>query len=245
MGRTTEFQWGMFVGDVFRGYTPLRNLHNFGVPWGLYPSDNVLVFVDNHDNQRYQGFFDTNILTFRDSRRYRMAQAFTQAWPYGVKRQMSSYYWETDWQDGQDRNNWMGPPNTNGEINDVVFNDDLSCGGGWICEHRWREIFHMVEFANVVTGTVVTNWWDNGNSHISFCRGNRGFIAINNEDAPLSRNLQTCLPAGTYCDVISGSKYNGNCSGKSITVSSNGEAFINIYSTDEVPVIAFHIDSKL
>jgi len=107
LGRTTEFRYGQFLGDVFRGHTPLNHLVNFGEYWGMYPSKDILVFVDNHDNQRYQGFYDNNILTFRDSKLYRMAQAFVQAWPYGVKRVMSSYYWETDWQDGVDKNNWV------------------------------------------------------------------------------------------------------------------------------------------
>lgn len=49
------------------------------------------------------------------------------------------------------------------------------------CEHRWREIFNMVSFGNVVHGTPVTNWWDNGNNQIAFCRGNKGFVAMNNE----------------------------------------------------------------
>lgn len=30
LGRTTEFQYGMFLGDVLRGFTPLKNLWNFG-----------------------------------------------------------------------------------------------------------------------------------------------------------------------------------------------------------------------
>jgi len=27
----------------------------------------------------------------------------------------------------------------------------------------------------------VTNWWDNGNQQIAFCRGKRGFIVFNGE----------------------------------------------------------------
>jgi hypothetical protein len=29
---------------------------------------------------------------------------------------------------------------------DVVINEDNSCGGGWVCEHRWNAIQKMVEF---------------------------------------------------------------------------------------------------
>ena len=31
-------------------------------------------------------------------------------------------------------------------------------------------------------GTSPTNWWDNDNQQISFCRGNKGFVAFNQED---------------------------------------------------------------
>ena len=66
------------------------------------PSADALVFVDNHDNQRGHGVGGDTILTFRESKLYKMAQAFTLAWPYGRPRIMSSYYW-----DGQDANSWV------------------------------------------------------------------------------------------------------------------------------------------
>ena len=63
------------------------------------PDADALVFVDNHDNQRGHGAGGDTILTFRESRLYKMAQALTLAGPYGMPRIMSSYYW-----DGQDAN---------------------------------------------------------------------------------------------------------------------------------------------
>jgi alpha-amylase len=54
------------------------------------------------------------------------------------------------------------------------LNSDLSCGGGWICEHRWRQIYNMVRFRNTAQGQPVQNWWDNGNNQIAFSRGNKG-----------------------------------------------------------------------
>jgi alpha-amylase len=54
------------------------------------------------------------------------------------------------------------------------LNSDLSCGGGWICEHRWRQIYNMVRFRNTAASQTVQNWWDNGNNQIAFSRGNKG-----------------------------------------------------------------------
>jgi len=205
----------------------------------MYPTGNALVFIDNHDNQRGHGAGGADILTFRTARAYKMATAFNLAHPYGIARIMSSYGWEPADAD------WIGPPSTNENINDVPINADGTCGGGWICEHRWRQISNMVRFRNVVSGTTLSNWWDNGNNQIAFCRGDKGFIAINNDNSALSSSLQTCLSAGTYCDVISGDKQGSSCTGKTVTVGGDGTATIQISNTDQDPVIAIHAESKL
>lgn len=82
-----------------------------------------------------------------------MATAYMLAWPYGYTRVMSSYYWDQWWENGQDKNDWIGPPH-DGSFNIISpsFNADGSCGNGWICEHRWRQIYNMVEFRNVAHG---------------------------------------------------------------------------------------------
>jgi alpha-amylase len=54
--------------------------------------------------------------------------------------------------------------------------------------------------------------------------------------------FQTCLPAGTYCDVISGSKSNGFCTGKTVNVGSNGIAYIVILHNEEDGVLAIHAE---
>ncbi len=54
------------------------------------------------------------------------------------------------------------------------LNSDQSCGGGWICEHRWRQISNMARFRNTAEFQSVQNWWDNGNNQIAFSRGNKG-----------------------------------------------------------------------
>jgi len=72
-----------------------------------------------------------------------MAVAFMLAYPYGYPRVMSSYTFS---------NADQGPPNVNGNILSPHVNSDGTCGNGWVCEHRWRQIANMVEFSNVVAG---------------------------------------------------------------------------------------------
>jgi hypothetical protein len=54
-------------------------------------------------------------------------------------------------------------------------------------------------------------------------------------------SFQTCLPPGTYCDIISGSKSGGNCTGKSVTVDDAGTAYIEILHNESDGVLAIHV----
>ena len=88
----------------------------------------------------------------------------------------------------------------------------------------------------------MSNWWDDGNNLAAFSRGNRSFIAINNEAAAKTVTVQTGLSAGKYCDVIHGSVTGGHCSGPTVTVGGNGKASITVPSKDSV---AFYRLSKV
>ncbi|XP_031470733.1 pancreatic alpha-amylase-like [Phasianus colchicus] len=127
----------------------------------------------------------------------------------------------------------------------VTINADSTCGNDWVCEHRWRQIRNMVVFRNVVDGQPFSNWWDNGSNQVAFGRGNRGFIVFNNDDWYMNVDLQTGLPASTYCDVISGQKEGSGCTGKQVYVSSDGKANFQISNSDEDPFVAIHVDAKL
>lgn len=246
-GRVTEFKYGAKLGTVMRKWNgeKMSYLKNWGEGWGFMPSDRALVFVDNHDNQRGHGAGGASILTFWDARLYKMAVGFMLAHPYGFTRVMSSYRWERNFVDGQDANDWIGPPNNNGVTKEVTINEDTTCGNDWVCEHRWRQIRNMVIFRNVVDGQPFQNWWDNDSNQVAFGRGDKGFIVFNNDDWSLSTTLQTGLPGGTYCDVISGDKTNGDCTGIKVYVSDDGNAQFSISNSAEDPFIAIHADSKL
>jgi alpha-amylase len=232
LGAVTEFRHSAEIGRLFGGKNALTHLNNWGEPWSMLPSADALIFVDNHDNQRGHGAGGADILTYKSAKQYKMATAFMLAHPYGIVRLMSSFEFNDPDQ---------GPPaDSNGTLKSPRINPDGSCGGGWVCEHRWREIYAMVKFRNEVGNDPVTNWWSNGNNQISFCRGHSGFVAFNNEANQLNQNLQTCLPAGTYCDVISGERKGKQCTGEQVTVNADGTGHINLIGDGPNAVLAIH-----
>lgn len=247
LGRVTEFLYGAKLGAVLKKShgEKLMYLRLFGEAWGFLPSNDALVFIDNHDNQRGHGSAG-DVLTFFEPRLYKMANAFMLAWPYGLPRVMSSYSWPRDFRDGKDQNDWIGPPSDDAwRIKDVVRHLDNTCGNGWVCEHRWRQIYNLVELRSAAGNAPVTNWWDNGFHAIAFGRGNSTFLVINNEGFRLERVYQTSLPAGIYCDVVSGSKTSTGCSGRSYTVNGEGEVAISVDNAWEDPMVALHTGAKL
>ncbi|KAJ2948965.1 hypothetical protein O0L34_g5903 [Tuta absoluta] len=232
LGDVTEFRVGNELKNVFRGNNALKWLVNWGPGWNLSPSETALVFIDNHDTQR-----QSDVLTYKESRAYKGAVAFMLAHPYGEPRVMSSYFFE---------NSDQGPPsNTDEEIlSPIIFKND-TCGNGWVCEHRWRQIYQMVAFRNAVRGYDIANWWDNGNNQIAFSRGDKGFIAFNLESTDLNRNLQTGLPDGEYCDVISGTRRGNSCTGTKVTVLRDGTANIVIPANAEDIMLAIHVGPEI
>ncbi|XP_050666679.1 alpha-amylase 4N-like isoform X4 [Leptidea sinapis] len=235
LAAVTEFKFGMELSRAFTSGNQLRWLINWGPSWGLLVSGDALTFIDNHDNQRGHGA-GGNILTYKQSRPYKAAIAFMLAHPYGVPQLMSSF----DFHDTE-----AGPPmDSSGNIVSPSINSDNTCGNGWICEHRWRQIFQMVAFRNVAGSTGINDWWDNGSNQIAFCRGGQAFIAFNNDNWDLNQTLQTCLPAGNYCDVISGEKQGSGCSGKVVTVGSDGRAHISIGANEYDMMLAIHQGSE-
>ena len=208
------------------------------------PSGNALAFIDNHDTQR-----NGHVLNFFDPRPYKMAVSFMLSWPYGFPRVMSGFWWERNFQNGHDNNYWHGAPHDeNYNILPVTINSDGTCGNGWTCEHRWRQIAHMSKFRGVVGDTDVNNWWDDGNNQIAFSRGDRGFYAVNGDSSKdMDVWLQIGMAIGTYCDVISGdiTEDKKSCTGSSIKIETDGKTNIKISKSAEDPMIAFHVDSKL
>lgn len=214
-GDVTEFRFSNLIAHTFRS-GKLADLHNFEARNYLMPYDKAVVFIDNHDNQRGHGAPD-HAISFRDGKLHELANLFMLAQPYGYPRLMSSY----EFSDGDE-----GPPSIDGQTNKVLKRDG-TCSSGWVCEHRKKAILGMIRFHNETLGAQMTRWWSNGNDQIAFSREKQGFFALNREElGKLTGKLETDLPTGKYCDLITGFKVNDICTGETLVV--NREGFISI-----------------
>ena len=226
------------VGDKFlnSGGQHISQLNPNGPPgsrfselaWGLLPSDKSVIFLENHDTQRDGG------ISYRDGMAYRLANVWMLAQPYGYPSIMSSYAFDRG-PVGREK----GPPSdANGNTNDVMCASsfDTAIIGTWVCEHRDFYIRQMVGFRRIVAGTDLTHWWDNGANAIAFSRGDRGFVAINRETVAVSATIATGLPAGTYCDLLSGGPAPSSCIGRPVVVDAAGAVQLTLQPNTAIAI---------
>ncbi|QFI53404.1 alpha amylase C-terminal domain-containing protein [Aeromonas simiae] len=214
--RVTDFKYGTDLAANFNGQ--IKNLKTLGESWGLLPSNSAFVFVVNHDRERGHG--GGGMLTFMNGARYELANTFMMAWPYGWKQVMSGYRFADMGKYETDKGAPSSTPCTDSQ---------------WNCEQRRPTIMNMAMFHNKTDGQPVSNWWDNGNNQIAFGRGDKGFVAINNESGSLVASVPTGLPAGEYCNILGGDSY---CSGSYITVDGSGKASLNVPGMKAVAIVA-------
>jgi len=230
LGDVTDFRYSREISYKFTNRDGARpsDLQYLNSGSNVLPSADGLVFIDNHDNQRYGHGGVEGILTHVRREKYSHAMAFMLAYPWGRPRIMSSYKWDRNIQSNgqggyEDFNSGMGPPSSNGgftwdadcswiasqnwaDWTDVWdLNPDMSSWPAWICEHRWPVVAPMVGFYNQMSDSDgLNNWWNTANGWgIAFGVGNKGFVVINSDDNNvISNTLNTGLPEGTYCDII-------------------------------------------
>jgi alpha-amylase len=197
--------------------------------WGLMPSDKAVVFLENHDTQRQGG------IGYRDGQAYRLANVWMLAQPYGYPSVMSSFAFDRTSQSGRD----AGPPSEAGGVTKSVVCAaalETAAIGQWVCEHRDPYVRAMVGFRHVVAGTDVNHWWHDGQNAIAFSRGDRGFVAINRESAPVAATIPTGLAAGTYCDLLTGGRAGADCAGTRVSVDGGGSVALTLAASSAVAI---------
>lgn len=183
-GDMTVFAFPFLVGAAFKQQNFSRLFYmNYGMP----PSDEAVVFVDNHDLQRLRD--RSSLLSYEeDPLQFRLAQVFMLTWPYGYPQVFSGFKMNSFDQ---------GPP-----LLPDLMTKPIDCTTDWSCEHRLPEVPGLVRFRNLTDRAFyATNRWSNGKNQLAFSRGRLGFVAINNSTENIGELLQTALPGGYYCNL--------------------------------------------
>ncbi|KAL3215821.1 hypothetical protein MRX96_033436 [Rhipicephalus microplus] len=93
---------------------------------------------------------------------------------------------------------------------------------------------------------AAVNWWDDDADAVAFARLHRGFVLVNNGPSVVHGLFNTTLPAGYYCDVLSGSRRDTRtCSGRAVRVRPDGFAELSVDPAAEVPAIALHTQERV
>ncbi|CAM4074363.1 carbohydrate-binding module family 20 domain-containing protein [Roseateles saccharophilus] len=242
VGTLNEFQFTSAMRDVFRGNNGLSlssipgvmgTWGNWGGSWGFIQPQNATVFITNWDTERNGGSLNINNALSNDAAnmRYTLANIFMLAQGYGEAQLYSGYKFSDT---GADRPTTSPYSGGMAQINVV-----------WDFAHRWTPLANMVAFRNASIGQAQQNWivGDNANQ-VAFSRGNVGFAALNNSGSPWTRTFSTGLPAGTYCNVINGTKNatGTGCTADSVTVDASGNASFTVpaNSSGSTPAVAFY-----
>ncbi|MCC6244995.1 MAG: alpha-amylase family protein [Gemmatimonadaceae bacterium] len=223
VGDITEFKY-RGIGNKFLNTNgeKVADLARFSpTAWSVLPSDKAVVFVENHDTQRSDG------ISYREPELLRLAYVWLLGFPYGYPSVMSSYAFDRNSEAGRDR----GPPSdAGGNTTPVacVSRMEQATLGTWVCEHRDAVVLRMIAFRKVMSGADANRLWDNGGNAVAFSRGDRGFVVINREATTLSALIPTALPAGRYCDGLTGVRSGALCTGLEVVVDAQGRAQVEL-----------------
>ena len=219
------------IQSAFKSYEAahvgsISTLKDFGTNSGLTPSNKTLTFVENHDTERDVN----NSLSYNDGARNILANEFILGYNYGTPQVYSSFAWAAA---------DSSPPATS---NGLITNTD--CANGWVCIDRDTGVKGMVGFHNYVGNAPIANWTDDGANFISFSRGQRGFLAMNNASTAKTMTVQTGLAPGRYCDIIHGVSFSQSCTGPTLYVNHLGRTTVRIAPMDAVAFTALNLVTR-
>lgn len=218
-----QLENGIFADPGLEGDRPLH------VPAGA-----AVVFIDNHDTERGEAG-----VTYRDGPLYVIANALMLADDYGTPILYSGYaFSDRDAGAPTDADGYVLPASCAG----VAGPAEAYAVGARTCVQSWRAIAGMLEFRAVVGAAPRLEGVDEGDAY-GFEREGRGVIAVNVGDESQRIEVATTLPAGEYCDVVTGGRTassDDGCRGTAYSVQ-DGAA---VFTLEPMAAAAIHLESR-
>jgi alpha-amylase len=223
LGRVFNFDYAQVVGNAFKNVNGRTTDQLANLLGGLQLNGMVSTsFIENHDKERDPGGrFHYALAALNDGWWYKQAQAFNILYPWGLPIVHSGYKFEYFGGERIRRESPVSAPfDSNGMIKSVGPIVDNVCSNGWMCQHRWSDIYPLVKVRNYigeglkVQVPIYTN--GQGSNQINFNVPGRGFVAINSAQGGVwnenqTQSINTGLPQGRYCNMVYGYAKNGKC----------------------------------
>ncbi|QKJ18594.1 alpha-amylase [Microbacterium hominis] len=219
---TPPLESGVFTDPELEGDRPLH-----------VPSDAAIVFVDNHDTERGEAK-----VTYRNGDLYVIANALMLADDYGTPVVYSGYAFSDRDAGAPSQGNRVLPATCAPEVEPAATYTD----GHRTCVQSWPAIAGMLEFRAQVGDAPRLQGVEEGDAY-GFEREGRGVVAVNVGAGPQELSIPTSLPAGEYCDVISGGREaaeESGCRGATYTVE-NGAVTVEL---EPRSAVAIHVGSR-
>lgn len=189
-GKAWEFWFPQMVKDsLLTKWAP--ELPEASEPEDLLPSENAISFISNHDTERN----GKSLALHQDPKLFELATLYMLAENYGAPMLYSGYNFDS----------YDSPPplNPDGTVADVNCQTDYTQVefGGWYCQHRTFPVTAMLSWRNETSGKEITKrYWSE--SVTAWSKQDSGFFALNVTDQAIELELETDLPAGTYCNDL-------------------------------------------
>ena len=218
VGALFSFDWSSNMKTAFQGYNGAGDLDIPNSQYrGMGTSNLEVTMVTNHDTERSGAS-----LNYQSGKGYLMAMIYTLTEPFGVPMLYSGFAFDSfdssaTTKSGLDVCNTGTAPKSSYTV------------GYMVCPQRWTAVQSMIKWHGFVNGETKTRPWSNNTSY-GYARGTKGYVLFNSgrNTAKYSR-VPTGLPAGTYCDVISGGlkpikvvKGKKTCVGTTVTLARGG-----------------------
>ena len=91
----------------------------------------------------------------------------------------------------------------------------------------------LVRWHNAVGKARQADWWDDGENVISFRRG-PGWVAFNNNTTPKQITVDTGLPRGSYCDLVT--RTSTGCTSH-VSVDSHGRTTVTVPAKGAIAIL--------
>ena len=192
-------------------------------------SSKTITMVSNHDTEHH----GPTSLAYWEGKKYQLAHIFMLATPFGIPEIYTGYsFSDENYGPNTDPNTGKILPATCPKID--TRPTTITKDGVYTCVERWTAIQGMIAWRDAAGTAKQTRSYYTKYAVGKILQFNRGtnFIAMNPTGSSQKATVKTFLPAGSYCDVISGGKKakktTKTCVGTKIVVDKYGKAVMTV-----------------